>query len=85
MAVTTLLTLLTRLEEKGFVQIRKEGRYSVYLPLVEEHEYQTSLSRSFIDRVFNGNLSAFASALSNGCLSQGEIEELRELLRRDQL
>lgn len=85
MAVTTLLTLLTRLNEKGFIEIRKEGRHSLYIPVVDEHEYQTSLSRNFIERVFNGNLSAFASALSDGGLSKEEVEELRELLRSDRL
>ena len=85
MAVTTLLTLLTRLNEKGFIEIHKDGRNSGYVPLVKEHEYQSSQSRSFLKRVFDGDLSAFASALSDGCLSKEEIEELRELLRSDQL
>ena len=32
MALTTLLTVLTRLSEKGFVQIQKEGRSARYIP-----------------------------------------------------
>ena len=34
MAVTTLLTLLTRLGEKGFVKVEKLGRGNGYTPLV---------------------------------------------------
>ena len=34
LAVTTLLTLLTRLADKGFVRIEKDGRRSRYVPLV---------------------------------------------------
>jgi len=36
MAMTTLLTLLTRLAEKGFVRIEKNGRSSCYFPLVTQ-------------------------------------------------
>ncbi len=84
-AVTTLLTLLTRLQEKGFIKIEKQGRSSVYLPLISEHDYLAAQSRSFIHQLFKGNLSAFASALSDSGLSKEDIEELRELLRRDEL
>ena len=34
MAMTTLLTLLTRLSEKGFISIEKSGRRSYYTPLI---------------------------------------------------
>ena len=34
MAQTTLLTLLTRLSDKGFVAIQKDGRKSLYTPLI---------------------------------------------------
>ncbi len=85
MAVTTLLTMLTRLSEKGFLEIRKDGRSSVYIPLISEHDYQISQSRRFFSQVFEGNISAFASALSDSGLSREDIEELRELLRSDKL
>ena len=84
-AVTTLLTLLTRLHEKGFIKIEKQGRGSVYLPLISDHDYQASQSNRFFNQLFKGNLSAFASALSDSGLSKDEIEELRELLRRNEL
>lgn len=84
-ALTTLLTLLTRLSEKGFIQIEKQGRSSVYTPLVTEHDYLSVQSRHFIDKLCGGSLSAFASALSDSGLSKEDIEELRELLKRNEL
>ena len=36
MAVTTLLTVLTRLGEKGFLRMEKQGRKSYYTPLVAQ-------------------------------------------------
>lgn len=40
---TTILSFLSRLEEKGFVRIEKEGRNNCYAPLVEEKDYLDSL------------------------------------------
>ncbi len=85
MAQTTLLTLLTRLADKGFVKIEKDGRRRVYLPLADRAEYQAQQSRSFVDKVFGGSISAFASALCDSGLTREEIDELRRLLERDEL
>ena len=79
-AQTTLLTLLTRLEQKGFVAIEKQGRGSVYTPLVSQEEYRTVRSRSFVDQLFGGSMKAFANALAYGALTEEELSELRALL-----
>lgn len=81
MATTTLLTLLSRLSEKGFVQVDKEGRKSLYAPLVTREDYLAAQSRSFIQKLCGGSLSTFASALCDSGLSKEELEALRELLK----
>lgn len=81
MATTTLLTLLSRLSEKGFVRVDKEGRKSLYAPLVTQEDYLAAQSRSFIQKLCGGSLSTFASALCDSGLSKEELEELRELLK----
>ena len=85
MAVTTLLTLLTRLVEKKFLSVAKERRRSLYTPLVTRHDYLASQSRRFIDKVCGGSLSAFASALCDSGLKEEELRQLRDLLERGQL
>ena len=80
LAQTTLLTLLSRLEQKGFIKAEKQGRSSVYTPLVTRESYQKAQSRSFVDKLFSGSMSAFASALSEGGLTEDELKELRKLL-----
>ncbi|MBO5517293.1 MAG: BlaI/MecI/CopY family transcriptional regulator [Firmicutes bacterium] len=80
LAQTTLLTLLSRLEQKGFIKTEKQGRSSVYTPLVTRESYQKAQSRSFVDKLFSGSMSAFASALSEGGLTEDELKELRKLL-----
>lgn len=81
MATTTLLTLLSRLSEKGFVRVDKEGRKSLYAPLVTREDYLAAQSRSFIQKLCGGSLSTFASALCDSGLSKEELEQLRELLK----
>ena len=73
MAMTTLLTLLTRLNEKGFITIEKNGRRSYYTPCISQEEY------------CGGNLSVFANALCDSGLTKDEIAELRTLLERGEL
>ena len=85
MAATTLLTLLSRLAERGFLCIQKEGRGSVYTPLVEKHDYLSSQSETFIRKLCGGSMTAFASALCSSGLSKEEIEELRQLLKENRL
>ncbi|MBO4289045.1 MAG: BlaI/MecI/CopY family transcriptional regulator [Lachnospiraceae bacterium] len=82
MAQTTLLTLLTRLADKGFVKIEKAGRGSVYTALVDRGEYLSDQSRSFIDRLCGGKMSVFAAALCDSGLTKEELDELRELIER---
>ena len=85
MALTTLLTLLTRLGEKGFLTIEKQGRRSIYTPLVAREDYLASQSRTFIQKLCGGSLSTFASALCDCGLTREELAQLRELLERDAL
>ena len=85
MAMTTLLTLLTRLSEKGFLSIEKQGRKSVYTPLISKQDYLAAQSRSFLEKLCGGSLSTFASALCDSGLSKEELAELRALLEEDKL
>ena len=85
MALTTLLTLLTRLADKGFITIEKRGRGSVYAPLVARREYLAAQSRRFVDRLCGGSMSAFAAALCDSGLTKEELAELRKLLEEDAL
>ena len=79
-AQTTLLTLLTRLADKGFVRIEKAGRGSVYTALVNREDYLAQQSRSFVDRLCGGKMSVFAAALCDSGLTKEELDELRKLI-----
>ena len=85
MAQTTLLTLLSRLAGKGFVRVEKQGRSSVYTPLVSREDYQAQQSKRFEDRLFGGSMSAFASALNASGIPKEDLDELRRLLEEGRL
>lgn len=85
MAPTTLLTLLTRLGEKGFLQVEKRGRANVYTPLIPKRDYLAAQSRRFVEKLCGGDMGAFAAALCDSGLSREEIEELRTLLEKGAL
>lgn len=85
LAPTTILTFLTRLCEKGFLKAEREGRSNLYTPLVSRRDYLARESRSILDKLFGGSLSSFALSLRDAGLSRQELEELRELLERDEL
>lgn len=80
MAQTTLLTLLTRLAQKGFLTIEKQGRANFYLPTVTRDAYLADQSRRFVDQLCGGSISLFASALCDSGLSREELEQLCKLL-----
>lgn len=85
MAMTTLLTLLTRLSDKHFLTIEKKGRRSYYTPCITKEDYLASQSQNFFQKLCQGNLSTFANALCDSGLSKDELEELRSLLERGKL
>jgi len=85
MALTTLLTLLTRLSEKGFIKIEKSSRSARYIPLVAQEDYLAQQSKRFFDQLCGGSLSTFATALCNSGLTKEEIAELCGLLDREEL
>lgn len=85
MALTTLLTLLTRLSERGFIKIEKVGRSARYIPLITQEEYLAEQSKRFFKQLCGGSLSTFATALCNSGLTKEEIEELRRLMDEGKL
>ena len=63
LAVTTVATLLSRLERRGFLRHRKEGRRYVYTALVSESEVRRSKVRDLTEALFQGDSAALVSHL----------------------
>ena len=79
----TIQTLIKRLVTKGALTYEKQSRVFVYTPLVEENEYIGQESNSFLEKFYDGNITAMLSAyIENDKLSETEIEHLRSLLSK---
>ena len=85
LAATTILTLLTRLCEKGFLKVEKQGKTNLYTPLIAEKEYLAGESRNILNRLYGGSLKAFAMSLVDSGVSKEEIDELRKMLEENKL
>jgi predicted transcriptional regulator len=83
LAHTTVATLLTRLEKRGLLASRREGRALLYTPLVSEAEVQRSMVGSLLDRLFAGRPSALVSHLLDARgVDAAELAELQALLKQ---
>ena len=79
----TVGTFLTRLVQKGMLDVRREGKINVYTPLVTREECVREESATFLQRVFRG---AFAPMMlhfvEHAELSDEEIAELQRALKQ---
>lgn len=81
MAYTTVLTVLRRLEEKGYVSHEEEGRAHRYLPAIERQAARESALERLVSRLFHGSPEALLTHLvSSRKLSAEERRRLRELV-----
>ncbi|HEV2392586.1 MAG TPA: BlaI/MecI/CopY family transcriptional regulator [Verrucomicrobiae bacterium] len=77
----TIHTFLARLVQKGAVANERTGREYVFTALASEQECRLSASRSFLARVFDGEIAPFlACFLERKKLTRKEIEELKKIL-----
>ena len=82
LAPTTILSLLTRLEKKGFVSARKEGKMNLYTPLVTQEKYQQQESRSVLEKLYGNSLKRFVNALYQWeKMKKEDIQELSDFLK----
>ena len=78
---TTVLSFLSRLEEKGFVQVKKEGRHNSYGPLVKEKDYLEQESGTILKKLYGSSVKKFVAALYDGNgLTRDQIDELKDYL-----
>lgn len=80
-APTTILAMLTRLEQKGFLKREKQGRAYRIRPLVSQEEYIQVESQSALGRMFGGSAKNLIAALHQcHALSRQEVQELADYL-----
>lgn len=81
LALTTIATMLTKLEKKGVVDHRAEGRKFIYRPLVSEGQVRRSMVADLTSQLFRGDVTALVNhLLAEHEIDRGELSQLRELI-----
>lgn len=81
----TLVTLLNRLTERGFLRSEKLGKERTYYPCVKQDDYIQYETTLFVERYHGNSLFQLVNAFSgNNKLSKVEIEELGSWLKNQE-
>lgn len=80
-AITTVLKLLSRLTERGFVTTERKGKMNIYSPAVSEEDYLEYESKSMLEKLYGNSVKTFVASLYNGkAIDDQDIKELRKFL-----
>jgi predicted transcriptional regulator len=81
LALTTVATLLSRLEKRGVVTHETRQRQFIYQALVTEAEVRHSMVHELTERLFDGDIAAMMSHLLNGQeISPGDLARIKAML-----
>ena len=81
LAYTTVATMLRKMEARGLVAHRAEGRSFVYAANVAAHEVSRGMADHLVDRLFEGSLlDVVQHLLTTRDVSPQELEELEKLI-----
>ena len=82
LAPTTVATLLVRLEQRGLVSHRAEGRQYLYRTRVSPSDARETATRELLRSLFDGDVTAFVShLLDSRTLTREEVADLQRLVR----
>jgi BlaI family penicillinase repressor len=80
-ASTTVLTLLKRMIDKGFVSYKQYGNSREYFPLIKKADYFSDHLNGLIKDFFNNSTTQFASFFTNETdMNAEELKELRDMV-----
>ena len=81
LAHTTVATLLSRLEKRGVVAHREEGRHYVYRARISRSRVRRSMVAELTDALFGGDPAELVSHLVSAHeVDDDELERIREML-----
>lgn len=83
--LTTVLTLITRLQTKGYIKAEKLGRSNCYTPLVTSEEYRKFASGDFVEKVYmNDKIGLISALVSDESLTAEELSEIKEIIAKNE-
>lgn len=79
----TIITLSSRLVDKGFLKTNKIGRRNKYTAVISEAEYQAAQTEHFLEKIYESDAKGLvAMLLQKDLLSCEDYEDLKQFWER---
>lgn len=79
--LSTLMTSLSRLVDKGFLCCDRTTGNNLYSPIVSESDFKAKESKSFLEKLYNNSIQNMVATLySNKAINESDMIELRKYL-----
>ena len=83
LAHTTIATMLSKMEAKGYVRRRPEGRAHVFRPAIKQETVRRSMVTDLACRLFHGDITQMVAHLLDGTeVDLDELKRLKSLIRQ---
>lgn len=82
-AYSTILTMMRKLEAKGYLKHEVDDRTYVYAPTISRRAVRHSLLGDLVDRLFEGSSSLLLTSLvEQNRITDQELREIQELVKK---
>ena len=79
--LSTLMTSLARLVDKGFVVCDRSMGVNLYTALIGENDYKTRAGKYFLEKLYHNSIQNMVAALyRNEMIGKDDIAQLRDYL-----
>lgn len=83
LAYTTVMTMMTIMDSKGYVKRVKDGRSFIYEATYQEQKASRNMLQDVVDRLFGGSTRAVMQhLLETSELDEDELKQIRSLINR---
>ena len=78
----TIMTLVSRLTTKNFIKaIKNKGELIIYKPLINEDEFKSQETESFLEKMYEGSLNNMLAGFAKSKkLTKKDLEDLIKLI-----
>lgn len=78
----TIITLMSRLVDRGFLRTEKKSKERTYFPLISKDDYLKLETGDFMDRFHSNSITSLVATLYNGNkLKEKDLDELEQWLK----
>ncbi len=79
--LSTLMTSLSRLVDKGFISCDRATGNNLYSSVISENDFKAKASKSFLEKLYNNSIQSMVATLySNKAIKDSDMDELRKFL-----